>query len=153
MDLETAFDVLNKKIYIEYDDGEETFAGTVVDVYNDGSNSGIIIRNDEGDYKHIKLYRISYYSVYSVDVDINQDENDEDEYEDNGSIDKDVLENLVGRTAEITYDGHKVAKGVVTSIYDNAKAPGIIIHTEDAGVKHIKLDRINTKPGSIKLFR
>lgn len=141
MDLETAFDVLNEEIYIEYDDGEETFAGTVVDVYNDGANSGIIIRNDEGDYKHIKLYRISYYSV---DVDLNQDENDEDEYEDNGSIDKDILENLVGRTAEITYDGRKVVKGVVTSIYDNAKAPGIIIHTEDDGVKHIKLDRINT---------
>ena len=79
MDLETAFDVLNEEIYIEYDDGEKTFAGTVIDVYNDGFNSGIIIRNDEGEYKHIKLYRISYYSV---DVDLNQDENDEDEYED-----------------------------------------------------------------------
>ena len=140
MDLETAFDVLNKEIYIEYDYGAETFAGTVVDVYNDGSNSGIVIRNDEGDYKHIKLYRISYYSA---DVDLNQDEDVDDEYEDNGYIDKDVLKNLVERTAEITYDGSKVVKGVVTSIYDNAQAPGIIISTKDDGVKHIKLYRIN----------
>lgn len=63
LDLDTALDFMGKQIYIKYDDGDEVFAGVVSNVYQDGSNSGIVIRSDNGDYKHIKLYRINYYSI------------------------------------------------------------------------------------------
>lgn len=73
LDLDTALDFMGKQIYIKYDDGKGVFtgkgkfAGKVANVYEDGSNSGIIIRNRNGDYKHIKLYRITYYSGKDID--------------------------------------------------------------------------------------
>ena len=73
LDLDTALDFMGKQIYIEYDDGKGVFtgkgkfAGKVANVYEDGSNSGIVIRNRDGDYKHIKLYRITYYSGKDLD--------------------------------------------------------------------------------------
>lgn len=139
MTLNEAYDVFNKEIYIEYDEGTKNFVGMVVDVKANGSDSGIVIRNDEGIYKHIKLYRISYYSTdFELDK-VDLDYWDEEEDEEN---DEHPLKILVGKMAKITYDGQKIVKGIITDIYEDEENPGIIIHTNNDGVKHIKLKRI-----------
>lgn len=58
--LDEAKELLDSLIYVEYDDGEKTFEGTVVEIYDDCYNPGIIIKDEDDNYKHIKLNRINY---------------------------------------------------------------------------------------------
>lgn len=141
LDLDTAYDLQDENIYVEYDDGDKTFEGVLSEVFDDGFKPGIIIRNEDDEYKHIKLKRISFYSADFDDVD-----EDEEEFVEGRAYEweeiKGVFERLIGSEVVVTYDDEeKVAEGVVTSIYDNPENPGIIISTDD-GVKHIKLRRI-----------
>ncbi|HHT97246.1 MAG TPA: hypothetical protein GXZ90_05055 [Clostridiales bacterium] len=53
---------VDKTIRIQYDDKE--FTGRVDDIYYDGPhNSGLIMENKEGVWKHIKLYRLQKLQI------------------------------------------------------------------------------------------
>lgn len=54
---------LYNHIYVEYDCAEKAFEGVVVDVYK-GEIPGIIVKNKDDEYKHIKLNRISFWKIY-----------------------------------------------------------------------------------------
>lgn len=116
------------------------------------------MRNEDDEYKHIKLHRISYFTDdFGVqdDEDFTHIEAEEEDYsyiapeqvEESWEDIKDVFQGLVGEEVKLTYkdkDGgpHKVVQGEVTSFYDNSSNPGLIIETAYNGVKHIKLSRL-----------
>lgn len=142
LNIDTAYDLLDETIYVEYDEGEKTFEGVISEVYDDVYRPGIIMRNEDNEYKHIKLKRISFYASDFEDDDF---EDDDEESVIDGLFDgddvKEILSELVDFNVTINYDENKVAEGVITSIYDDPEKPGVIIRTDD-GVKHIKLTRI-----------
>jgi len=140
LDVDTALDLIDEEIYIEYDSGDKAFSGTVCDVYEDGYNSGVVVRSNDGEYKHIKLNRITYYNVELPELEADEDE---EQQEVDWSVLKSELSKLIEKKVTVSYDEKKVS-GVLTSIYDNEKSPGLIIKTDNDGVKHIKLERINS---------
>lgn len=70
--LENIEDFLGTFLYVSYEDKE--FVGTVIDIYEDGNNSGIILKDDNGEYKHIKLYRINSVAILGLDETVENDE-------------------------------------------------------------------------------
>lgn len=151
LSLEEAYDLQDSgaEVYVEYDDKE--FVGVVTSVYNEpGKKPGIIISDDEGEVKHIKLHRITNW-------DPTEGEKDEDEFvfvDDESEVSEEDFKDLQMTLDEayelleneediiIQYDG-QLFTGYVTSVYDEAyKDPGIIVKNDDLEYKHIKLYRI-----------
>ena len=158
MGLDEAYDLQGELVNVEYDDGNKVFEGVLSEVYDDLNNPGIIMRNEDDEYKHIKLHRISYFTDdFGVqdDEDFTHIEAEEEDYsyiapeqiEESWEDIKDVFQGLVGEEVKLTYKDknggpHKVVQGEVTSFYDNSSNPGLIIETAYNGVKHIKLSRL-----------
>lgn len=64
MTLEDAYELLNRgdEIYVNYDG--KSHEGVVVEVYEaQFKDPGVIVKNNEGQYKHIKLYRIEDWGI------------------------------------------------------------------------------------------
>lgn len=72
LSLSKAYELKNKNVYVEYDN--KNFEGKIVDIFDDRNNSGIIIKDGDGEYKHIKLHRITYWEVLDVNEDLKDDE-------------------------------------------------------------------------------
>lgn len=56
---EELFSMIDNIVKVSYDDGEKEFEGTIVDIYDDVDNPGIIIKNNDDEYKHIKIDRVT----------------------------------------------------------------------------------------------
>lgn len=155
--LSEARELLNREVYVEYDEGESDFEGTVVNVFEDGL-PGIVIRNENNDYKHIKLERISYIETlddqesslcddefeFDFEDDFEDDDFEDDDFEyDDCPISKTEILELIGERVFVSYGDEKEYQGVLVDLYDDSVNPGVIIRGEDGSHKHIKLSRIN----------
>ena len=118
-------------------DGKD-FSGEVIGVYDDGDNSpnsGLIIRGDNGEVKHIKSHRINGLNSQS-DEGLN--------VKGSMSFNESELEGMRGKNASVTYDGKSFSGEVIGLHYDgdNSDKNGVIIKSEDGDVKHIKTGRL-----------
>lgn len=129
MSLEEAYELeeSGEEVSIQYD-GKE-FTGVVTDVYDvHGKEPGVIVRSEDGEVKHIKLYRIEDFIV-------------EDESEDLETF----LKDMVDEEIHVIYDGDREFTGVISEVFSvPGKKPGVILRNADTmEVKHIKFERIN----------
>lgn len=78
MTLEDAYELLDsgEEIYVNYDG--KSHEGVVVDVYEAPfKDPGVIVKSDEGEYKHIKLYRIEDWDFLGEDEEVFKVEDEE----------------------------------------------------------------------------
>lgn len=146
LDVDSATDLLNAKVYIEYDDSSSSFEGTIVKIH-EKNEPGVLIKDDDGNYKHIKLYRINHY--YVVEDAPTPPEGPKKDLEDSSPDTHDDvtiinLEDIIGKEIYVKYEnGIKAFEGVAVDIYNDSDDPGIIIKSDNKEYKHIKLSRIN----------
>lgn len=163
--LDDVLDLLHTEVFVEYDGGEKEFRGTIVEIYESRWNPGIIVKNEDGEYKHIKLDRISYLEeiVDSEDEDFDGFEDFEgcesecdfegdcdcedceeccDELEDEDLLTEDEIMGMLGKEVYVEYDEDKSFEGVLSAFYEDTTNPGIIMRNNREGHKHLKLNRI-----------
>ena len=146
MSLDDAFDLLddNAEIFVVRDDGKE-YVGVVVDVYNVlGKELGVIIKDEEDKYSHIKLHRIDSWDHVTEDW-FEFAAEDEQECDCEDVMDLEDAKYLLSRNAEvyIMRDDCKEYIGLVVNVYDTAgKESGIIIRDENNKYSHIKFGQI-----------
>ena len=105
MTLEDAKELLGKEVYLEYGEGKD-FEGVVGNVFESADKPGIVLRNDDGDYKHIKLDKITFYA---------ENEDEEENEEENEESLESILDSLVGKKVEITTVLQTTAVGILKS--------------------------------------
>lgn len=153
--LDDVRDLLYTEVFVEYDGGEKEFRGTVVEIYESRWNPGLVVKNEDGEYKHIKLDRISYLEeiVDSEDEDFEECESeydfeDEDECDceeccdDEDVITEDEIMEMLGKEVYVEYDEDKSFEGVLSAFYEDETNPGIIVRNNREGHKHLKLNRV-----------
>lgn len=135
MDLDTARELLSdeEEVVVNYEG--KTFTGYVVDVYEaPRKDPGVIMKNDDGEYKHIKLFRIESWNLLNG--------GSEDEF----VMDMSDARQFMTHADELVvdYEG-KTFVGIVVDLYEEeGKDPGIIMKNDDGEYKHIKLYRIES---------
>ena len=122
--------LLHENVEVIYDE-EKDFEGVVVDVYNSVSNPGLVIKSEDGEYKHIKLHRMDYIEVV----------NEEDPNEDAGEQVGITWGDLLGEQLKVAYDS-KEFEGVVVDLFLDRLNPGIVLKSESGEYKHIKINRM-----------
>ena len=171
LNVETALDLIDEEIYVEYDNGEKSFEGIVSDVFDDGFDPGIIILNDYDEYKHIKLDRVSYFNTGFIDEDdFDEDYEDEDydydEYDDEDDDDEytynyddflneddededdeynlDVIEDIfLGKNVKVGYDNTKTVSGRFVEIYEDDYSPGIVLMIDNKTSVVINYEKVD----------
>lgn len=119
------FDYDNKYVEVVYDNGSSTFSGFVVEVYR-GSNPGLVIKSEDGEYKHLKFRRIN-----KVDEITSEDEANE-------------LEDLIDQTKSgdkvyIEYNDFDSIHGYFVTTFDNA----VIVKRYNGKYARIEFDIIS----------
>lgn len=134
-------------------EGEKLHTGTVVDVYKKaGKKTGIIVKSDEDEYKHIKLDEIVEIE-FDEEIPLPQfDEKDQDENDLDSLFDQDdeieVYADLMNNnsTVKVSHEKDSVEKtysGKIVEIYNKTgKEIGIIVKSDKGEYKHIKISNI-----------
>lgn len=114
--LEDAKELLGKEIYIEYGEDKD-FEGIVSNVFESVDKPGIVLRNEDEVYKHIKLDKVTFYSE-------NKDESVEETLES-------VLSSLTGKKVEITTTLQTKMTGIMESFLVIPNETLVTISSED----------------------
>lgn len=141
LNLQEAKKLLYADIYVEYDEGESVFRGTVVDIYEDG-DPGVIMKDEYDNYKHIKLYRINYYEIEEIEEIEESEDTEEDEvFPDYSSFSHLAILNT-GDLLEIQYkyyDGTvDLYRGHLLNI--DMKNGQLLINEEEVGIAIVKFE-------------